>query len=321
MNDKRFVLIIVATVVFLALSLTALIRILPEERYMDNEYPSWQQQKDYSNRDGDTQEVLLLGDSRMKDDIFATELGEHAYNLALGGGTPLEMYYTLERYLQHHPQPKAVIVAFGPTHYTEMGSYEGRNLYFRYLDEENMDSANEIIFKLDGKDYRSVSKGYQHKLPTIYLKPVLKCLFYPRNAENAELYSYAEREKGRRYISVNKSVKEVFPQESRQSHFVPLNSLSFYLEELIKLCKDNNIPIYVEQLPMGNPGYQKLLDSGYMDEYKMFMNGIRDKFGIYVNDEIPLYEAWLFQDDSHLNFEGAKKLTAEWRGKYADILK
>lgn len=320
MNDKKFVHIIVWMVLFVTISITLLIRFMPENRYMDGEYPYWKQQKDYSLTDGDKQEVLLLGDSRMKMGVLATELSEDAYNLALGGGTPLEMYYSVKRYLQHHQKPKAVIVAFGATHFTEMSCYVTRNMYFHYFDENESEEANARILELDGKDYRSENVAYQYKMPTIYLRAVVKSILRPRTEYNSDLYLRVANSKGRMFGHDNKTLSEVVPQECRSEHFMPLNSLTYYMEKLVKLCLDNDIPIYIEQLPMGNPGYQMLVDSGYMSEYQKFIRMFRDKYGIIVNDEIPLYEENLFQDGSHLNLAGAQKLTAEWRKKYYSLL-
>ena len=56
------------------------------------------------------------------------------------------------------------------------------------------------------------------------------------------------------------------------------------------------------------------------ESYKKYMNSLAEKYDIPVEDEIPLFENQYFTDNSHLNDEGAKILTAMWREKYKALL-
>ena len=322
MNDKQYVTIITSSAFFFIVTVYLLTLFLPEIRYMDDEYPYWIQQRDYISTKSNKQEVVLLGDSRMKMGVLATELGENAYNLSLGGASPIEMYYTLKTYLEHHPLPKAVIIGFAPTHYTQMyGSYTGRNMYFHYFNDETIDTVNKIIFEKDSKDFSFESKLYKYRLPNVYMKPVVKSIFKPRSKENTKLYELSRNEKGRMFSpSDNTERKFVFTPESNDKGFKPLNSLTYYTEEILRLCQDSAIPVYLEQLPMGNPGYQKLKDNGYLAEYKSFLKALHDKYpASVINYEVPLYEARFFRDDGHLNVKGAKIYTRELKEKYPRI--
>lgn len=322
MNSKKYVTVIISTVLIFMATVYSLTLLLPEIRYMDDEYPYWIQQRDYISTKSNKQEVILLGDSRMKMGVLPTELGENAYNLSLGGASPVEMFYTLKTYLDHHPLPKAVIIGFAPTHYTQMyGSYIGRNMYFHYFNDETIDAVNKIIFEKDGKDFSLERKLYKYRLPNVYMKPVIKSIFKPRSTENTKLYELSRNEKGRMFSSSdNTERKFVFTPESNNTDFKPLNSLTYYIEEILRLCQENAIPVYVEQLPMGNPGYQKLLENGYFTEYKVYLKALHDKFPMSViNYEIPLYDAQLFRDNSHLNVKGAKRFSRELKEKYPQI--
>lgn len=320
MNDKKYVAIITGTLASLILIIYLLALFLPEERYMDDEYPYWIQQRDYITANGTTQEILLLGDSRTKMGILATELGENTYNLSLGGGAPVEMYYTLETYLKHHPTPKAVFIIFGPTHYTQMASYAGRNLYFHYFDDITIEAVNKIVYEMDGKDFSPEAKMYKYRLPNVYMRPILGSLIKPRTRENRAIYERTSKEKGRLFHkNDHKERKTVYTPESRDKGFIPLKSLTFFTEEIIQLCQKNNIPVFVEQMPMGNPGYRKLKENGYFSDYKTYLKTFQDKFGIPVNYDVPLYEARYFQDDSHLNVKGAQKFTRELKEKYPQV--
>lgn len=114
--------------------------------------------------------------------------------------------------------------------------------------------------------------------------------------------------------------EKVLTPEASEQHFVPMKTLDYYMGELLTLCTSRGIPVYVEQLPMGNPGREKLEASGYLDEYRSYMQSFADRYGVEVETEIPLYPADEFQDDSHLNNVGAERFTAELRAKYEEKL-
>lgn len=100
--------------------------------YMDSDFPYWEQQNDYIRAKSDRQEIIFLGDSRTKAAVNPNGFCENAYNLALGGSTAVEMYYSLKRYLKYHPKPEMVIAAFAEYHYSSDEFFKTRNLYLHY---------------------------------------------------------------------------------------------------------------------------------------------------------------------------------------------
>lgn len=318
MKAKTYVKSIVSCIFVAVLVIYGLINCLPENRYMDGEYPYWMEQKDHILKDGQKQEILLLGDSRTKMDLLAYELSDDTYNLALGGGTPIEMYYTLKNYLAHHPAPKTVFVAFGPMHYQEAESYLTRNVYFHYFDNDTIDAVNTVIKENGGKDFSNDSIPYKYRLPSAYLKPVVKSIIKPRTQENLDTYKNAREHRGEMF-GRNKSMSKVRAPEMVFASFVCADYLDYYMRSLIELCLENKIPIYIEQTPMGNPGYQELADKGYIDSYEQYMETLASMYSVSVNKKIPVYPASDFQDDSHLNEEGAKKFTKSFKERYTDI--
>ncbi|MBP3819953.1 MAG: DUF1574 family protein [Butyrivibrio sp.] len=319
MNAKRFVWLTAGILSFLAIGIYALILLLPENCYMDDEYPNWLEQRDHVFTDDTKQEILLLGDSRMKMGAMPTEMGDNVYNLALGGGSPIEMYYTLKNYLQHHPHPKAVILGFGPTHFTQMKSYAGRTLYFHYFDDKTVNDINKTVKDLDGVDFHTEYWAYKYHWPNVYMRPVLKSIFKPREEKNAALYQQAREAKGRLIKNDKSEEQYIVTPESKDGPFAPLKSLTYYTEQILALCNDNNIPVYMEQLPMGNPGYQRLIDSGYMADYHAYLRQMQEKYAVNIYYDIPLYEPYYFQDEHHLNRKGALRYSNELKERYPFI--
>lgn len=320
MNEKIYVRIVLSVTCTIPLFIWLLTWWLPSEYYIEDPvYSYWMEQKDYVMGDGDRREILLLGDSRIKSDLVSSELGDDTYNVALPGGRPIEMYYTLQNYIVHHPTPKAVFVSFAPVHFYVMETYLKFTQYYRYFDDATIDQINRVIKEHGGKDYASETRDYRYRLPNIYMKPILKSLVYPHREENMRIYHNAKLRKGRMIYDVNAERKEVYSPELRHGAFDCPAYINFYMEKIIELCLEENIPIYIEQMPMGNPGYNILVEHGYIADYQQYMRGLRDKYNIPVNDEIPVYPSKYFVDDSHLNENGAHKFTAEFRQKYQSV--
>ena len=320
MSDKKYVMIIIGTVLSIVTVLYLLILFLPEERYMDKEYPLWMQQKDYISTKGTEQEVILLGDSRMNLSILTTKLGENTYNLSLGGATPIEMYYTLKTYLEHHPVPKAVIIAFGPQQFTIVGSYISRGMYFHYFDDATIEYINRILYEMDGKDFSFERNIYKFRSPNVYMAPIFKSLLKPRTLTNRETYKNARTGRGWIYRDNDyDEEKSVYLPETKTKRFVPLKSQTYFMEQILQLCQKNNIPVYIDHMPMGNPGYQMITENGYLSSYKAYLKTFSDKYGVPINYDIPVYEARFFRDYSHLNLKGAEIFTQEFKKRYLEV--
>ena len=108
--------------------------------YMDEEYPSWKYTKDIENGREKLSEqgtldaiTLILGDSRAMADFIPEEMDKGVYNLAVGGATGVEMYYTLKHYIENESVPENVIIMFAPFHYTYMDNFWTRTVYFHHL--------------------------------------------------------------------------------------------------------------------------------------------------------------------------------------------
>ena len=51
------------------------------------------------------------------------------------------------------------------------------------------------------------------------------------------------------------------------------------------------------------------------------METLEDEYHIPVNKKIPVYPAGDFQDNSHLNEEGARKFTRQFKEKYKNVFR
>lgn len=319
MNSKRFVWGIVSIIVGIVAGVYALAWFWPECHYMTGgEYGSWMQQRDYVQQKHAQQEVLLLGDSRMKIDVDPMEFRSDVYNLALSGASPIDMYYALCSYLTYNEKPKAVLIGFAPTHFMHMENYTQRGLYFHYYSDDVIKEINENILKYDQIDYHSEALKYKYRSPAIYLTGILHSIKSDRQYDNQQSYARMCSQKGGMFLDGSKSsYDQVCPEEIKEREFKPLKSLDYYLRETITLCKSRHIPVYIEQLPMGEYGHDKLLATGYLRQLHEYMTELQEEYEIPVVIDIPVYSNEYFADDSHLNKLGNQKFTEYLQEKYS----
>ena len=288
--------------------------------YMDGEFPFWMQQKDYVHSKGEKSEVIFLGDSRMKAGIIPTELCDNAYNLAVGGGTTVEMYYSLKDYLKFHPKPEMVVVGFAFSHYVTEGCFTSRDLYFHFLPLKNQLEAQYIGYKKCGWEFSKFKEKaidtlkYALLFPQKYSASCINSRFR-RGEWNHSAYEKNVQDKGHMYFGMNKSNGN-FNGDAR-INFIPDARNDFYMRKIIALCKNNEIPFFIEQLPMNTVSWEKLQETNCYPSLKNYLNSLALETGITVELAIPCYEPECFGDASHLNPRGAERFTAEIKEKYA----
>ena len=104
-----------------------------QDYYMDDEYAMYHAQRDYLLENQDHNDVIILGDSRTKAGLMPELLSDSTYNLALGGASPIEGYYSLREYLDNHPAPGTLILCYAPMHYMDVDTLWTRTVLPKVL--------------------------------------------------------------------------------------------------------------------------------------------------------------------------------------------
>lgn len=321
MNAKSFVKYFIALNVAIAIILQAMLWVVPEMYYMDDEYPMYRQQRDFLNTDTHYHDVMFLGDSRMKAAAIPAQISSDAYNLALGGAGTVEMYYGLIYYLEKHPAPNTVIISFAPNHYEGHGEFSFRTLYFHLLrpeDERSILSKMAELDKGNKEQEKIVKKGalpYDLRLLSEYSWSVYGTEFR-RKGTNQKIYDETKSHNGQYYFGRASSAPKP-NQEAKRKEFKLLHSFDYYLRELIMLCEENNIKVIIEQLPMNPASSEAIKKSGYLAAYQAYLKALSADFpDITIVYDIPEYPPDCFGDASHLNERGAKKYSAYLKEQY-----
>lgn len=310
--------------------------------YMDKEYAAWDYTKDISHgkltgksitsiegTDGPTAvfsagkvttpSTLIIGDSRAMAALVPECIDDKTVNLAVGGATSIEMYYTLNTYLKNNATPEKIIIMFAPFHYTIIDNFWTRAAYFNYLSVADMAELYDYAKAADSetllkKGYKNDLLSYRLRFPDKYLPALINSKLYGRNAENKAEYAN---------IIMNSGYGEFGTLDGCSDHNYETNYeemhstgdavlIDIYMNKLLKLCADNDINTYFAIPPMNRSSYE-LLHEDYVSELYSYIEALSVRYpSVHFDKEIPMYEDEFFGDSSHLNNRGAKLFTEEF---------
>lgn len=298
--------------------------------YMDSEYPAWEYTKDVTKDaaaflDGENKvyATLILGDSRAMADLIPSKMNEKTLNLAVGGATSIEMYYTLDTYIKNNGTPAEVIIMFAPFHYSVIDNFTTRTAYFNYLTISDLNDLysyakacnSETLLK---KGYKNDLLSYRLRFPDKYIPALINSGFIGRY--NGNINTYNEIRKNFGYSEFGK--EDGCSDLNYETNYEEMHKtgdallLDIYMHRLLNLCNDNKIKTYLLIPPMNESSFNALKPS-YADEYHMYMDALSKRHpDVKIETEIPCYPDRLFGDSSHLNKKGAEIFTREIMEKY-----
>lgn len=303
--------------------------------YMDEEYAMYRQQYDFvhgslsgageaENTDFRDPEVLIIGDSRAKaafDPVYLSDKPNKLYNLALGGTTPIEGYYTLKNYLDCHEKPKQVVLSYAPMHLMDVDTLWTRCIYFHtfgrdefedlVLNAEELQNTENILIK----NYRLEYLMYQLYLPNKYATALKKSAFFTRYPKTTKKYEQMIAGRGHTFYGTA-DYSDGIDGEAKVSDFQPSDVIIWYMQRIFQLCESEGIDVIVEPAPVNETSYG-IITHEFKEHYRAIMNAFSKKnetceiytdFYCYSNDN--------FGDADHLNARGVERFCSEMKQKY-----
>ncbi|MCQ2519717.1 MAG: hypothetical protein MJ107_04195, partial [Lachnospiraceae bacterium] len=284
-------------------------------RFMDDEYPFWQQHEDFIKEDTNYWDIIVLGDSRANDAFVPDYLSYDLYNLALGGASPVEMYYTMQTYLSTHEAPSTVFIAFGDTHiaYKNQANYVEfweRTMYYHYLNTHQEIDFFKTVNGMDehtilSDDYISRWIEYRFRLPKNYLPALIKSGLDNRYEGNTEKYERSINNRGR-YITPNGGGDAGVTTEATYEEFDYNPIIDLYFRKLIDLLVDNDINIYIERVPFNQASYDNMKPIVREKIEQYYQNLQEDYPSIPMRTGVFCYGNECFGDSNHVNDYGAR---------------
>lgn len=296
--------------------------------YLDDEYAMYRQQKDYVTGQLNTGEadadVLVLGDSRTKAGFKPSLLWENTYNIALGGGTPIEGYYSLKEYLQNHETPQTVVMAYAPMHYMDVDTLWTRSVYFHTLSEADFRDLTERAAEFEDvqniliEDYKTEYLMYKYYMPNKYATALKKSAFVMRHEKTSQKYDMAVEFEGYSTYGTAEQSGDI-NGEAKVSDFADSDIITWYLEETFALCEEYGIRVVLEQTPMNETSY-RILTPEFKASYRSYMQGLSEAYpDVEIYPDFYCYPNDCFGDADHLNAHGVEVYDAFLIEKYRDL--
>lgn len=293
--------------------------------YMDGEYAMYRQQKDYVTGNGEDNRVLIIGDSRAKAGFIPDELSDDCYNLALGGTTPIEGYYTLKQYLKHHPAPEYVIIAYASKYLITEEHFWTRTVYFHTMDIADIREIFEIATgHQDNSDilsdhYKLEYAMYWYYMPNKYCTALKNAGFIGRYEFNVYKYEQMKSERGHNYFGTANGNAGTNIEVRTYDDFNSSDVITLYMQKLIDLCEDNHIKVVVEQLPINETSGARM-QNAFKEHYYDYMLALANANpDVELHGDFKIYPNEYFGDTSHLNQTGATVWCEEMKKRYPEI--
>ena len=287
--------------------------------FLDDEASAYTLSKEMTNT---TQEkyygVIILGDSGANSAYVPEVLSDDTINLSLGGMTPVENYYVLKEWLEHHEAPRACYISFKDDHMHEAECFWVRAMYaHRLCINEELE-----ILKAAAK-YQEESIATEHYLldyisyklwfPDKYITSFLNASFNQRYDGNVATQQYIRFHRGR-YIGMDTRVYDV-EEENLYSEFWVDPMFDEYYKKMIELCMEYGVAVHLVKVPYPDNTF-------FSDEYLANVNSYYDKLqNDYPDITVDIFSEYgrdCFLDKDHMNIRGGRRFSAEIKEMYSD---
>ena len=271
--------------------------------------------------------ILFSGQSDIQYDIIPDEFGYRAYNFAGGGESFLETYYKLKYYINNMPKLKIVVL---PLALPSFSSFRANAIQWEYFAYGYI-KYNDIIelYKLKGlmviRDKLLSFCPIIDRMTMINFLHNVKNLVKRQPIDKAEMYNGYLKNVGS-YVSEEGAIIRL--QRQFDGHNILDDDFLLYFEKILKLCKDNNVKVFILSLPVS--GYYLEHSKKYINKdllyRKVIDNPIYSKYIYKYLDLLDIYakDDDLFLNQDHLNDKGALKISrliaAEWSKPIQEIV-
>lgn len=298
--------------------------------FSDRAYPLWARQLEIareSNASGaavplnEPARGLIMGDSRVQAALIPDEIGPRVQSLALMSSTPIDSYFLLRDYLEHHAAPEWIVVSFAPyhlqrdnesffwTHSVKYGAHglgDFRRLLARShaLGEPLLPGAGRLRVAAEWLLYRA-------KFPPYYMAELKAANLFSRRKQNLATASEIEEGRGHYFYGCGDGSSAI-SKEATLEAFQASPLLDSYLRSGIEMAINAGSQVLLRAMPM-NESSHHALSSRFAADYHGYLESLGRAYPPIVADpELPFLPDSHFSDGSHVNQRGAKRLSGEF---------
>jgi len=279
---------------------------------------------------------IIIGDSRAVAAFVPEIIGNNYYNLAVGGGSPVDGYYIFKRYLEQKPVD-TVIISYAPGHLETVGTFYARPVKYDVLSlneinevfTASFESNENIDINCGDKDYYSgKNRTYRnriayynkyikallirYKLFCYYIPEIQKCFLESRYQKNKQVYSEILARKGNFDFGTLPLGGGDNDEAKKLLSFTPSKITDIYLNKIIALAQKNNVKVFFIAAPFTEESHKKVTETNknYSHDYNDYIESFKLKYATVLWDaDIRNYENIYFGDNSHLNSKGQIKFS------------
>lgn len=291
--------------------------------FLDPEYAMWQAKIEMVERCelGDT---VVLGASRAMAGVLPNQLGGSVSNLALGGSSPIENFYMMQRVARCPTPPRRAVMAFLPLFLTRAQTFWERSALFGFLDFDELEEIRTASVRLSDSMLYSSSPwaaplglienySYHVGLPSYYFAAMVKGRLVGRKARNDLELARTLNSRGQHFFGSAESSNGV-AEDALMTHFAVKPVLDDYMVRLLDLLHKEKIETYFASPPL-NPATFALMDRQVAVNFVGYLRSLEARFPNFhvLGQALQEFPADHFGDPEHLNPIGAARWTASLR--------
>ncbi len=314
----KFLFAMLSTAVLTASACGALVAAFPW-RFQEPSYAQFEHAKELTReRVAERAPIIALGDSRVKAAILPRELGPGAVSLSFAGGSPIELFYTLERYLATHPAPERAVVGFAPVHFHGQFLFWDRTIKFGYLDDAQVD---EVLATADalgddslGGPWLSRVERAMHRVRALhlYLPELRAAALRSRAPLNDEVLARAREGRGHLFFGTAERAGGT-GYEAAHANFDGAPIYERYLRRLLDRLLEVGVEVRYQAMPI-NRATHAAISPAYRRGYERMLGRVAADYpGVRFDYLLPVLPDDCFGDDDHVNARGAAIVTAAMR--------
>lgn len=264
--------------------------------------------------------TVVLGDSRMVAGVVPRELG-NATNLALGGASPIEMYYMMQHAFACPNPPRRVVVSFSPSQLEATEYYWPRTALFGYLSFNELEQVRRESRRIGDRtlygtenigDFDAILTDwlYAHHFPSYYMSSLVNGRVVGRLGAYRAIQQEVAETGGHHLYGQAHGTSEI-AEEAHMTTFQAQPLLDDYFIKLLAMCRQNGADVYYVAAPWSAVTYDRAAPHA-LQQIADYVDGLARRFpDLHVIAAVNRMDDKYFGDPYHLNAVGAARFTAQ----------
>jgi len=255
---------------------------------------------------------LFIGDSRINVGIDFCQV-TNSWAFGLGGGTTIENYFLLKKYLENYPKPDTIYISISPRLMSNLFAFWDLAVKNDFFTFEEVKEIIEYSKLQNDTTFTTFSYfkyfTYQINYISYYQEDIRNNLLFFGKQKNLNLIDFIMKNRGKRpYPGLLDSCSEL-NFETTMNFFNPNPVFEYYFIKTLEICKEKNIKTYFFSMPMNETSFKKL-NPNFIKDYQNYIRKKQIQYPEFVfSDSLYFYPDSFFGDASHLNEKGMYKFT------------